>query len=143
MHTGRAPLRLLPILICLAALLLATACGDGEFKDPSTLCEPNSSADEESLTATPEITREHIIEVREKYRDLIRRQPNYSGSGGPALLMDENGESTQVRGIIVRVTEKVDQSAIPAEDRIPDCLEGVPVQIVEEEAGKRLLGGSQ
>ena len=95
------------------------------------------------MTATPEITREHIIEVREKYRDLIRRQPNYSTHGGPALLMDENGEYTQVKGIMVWVTKKVDQSAIPAEDRIPDCLEGVPVQIVEEETDNRLLGGSQ
>ncbi len=142
MHTGKSSFRLLPLLICLAALLLAAACGDDTFKDPSTLCEPNSSAEEESLT-TPEITREHIIEVREKYRDLIRRQPNYRTHGGPALLMDENGEYTQVSGIMVWVTKKVDQSAIPAEDRIPDCLEGVPVQIVEEEADNRLLGGSQ
>ena len=37
-------------------------------------------------------------------------------------------------GIKVWVTEKVDQSALPPEDRIPDVLEGVPVQILEQEA---------
>ena len=83
------------------------------------------------MTATPEITEERILEVRDKYRSLFRRQPNYHGNG-PSDLRDENGERTETRGIIIYVTEKVDQSTLPVEDRIPDCLEDVPVQIVEE-----------
>ena len=131
MITNQTPSRLLSlILLCAAALWLA-ACGDGAFKDPSTLCEANSSAEEETMTATPEITEERILEVRDKYRALFRRQPNYHGNG-PSDLRDENGERTETRGIIIYVTEKVDQSTLPVEDRIPDCLEGVPVQIVEE-----------
>ena len=38
-------------------------------------------------------------------------------------------------GIVIRVDTKVDQSTLPAEDRISDCLEGVPVQIIEDERG--------
>lgn len=91
---------------------------------------------------TPEITDERILEIHNKYEDLIQRQPNYRWAEVPTyLLADENGGYAEVRGIIVWVTRKVDQSEIPAEDRIPDCLEGVPVQIVKEEI--RFLGGSQ
>ena len=144
MHTGKSSLRLLVVLTCFVAVLwIATACGDGEFKDPSTLCKPDSSTEEENLTIVPENTDEHILDVRTRYKDLIRRQPNHRGNGGPVYLEDENGEDTEIRGIIVWVTKKVDQSEIPAEDRIPDCLEGVPVQIIEEEVDNRLLGGSQ
>ena len=35
-------------------------------------------------------------------------------------------------GFIISVTKKVDQSTLPAADRIPDTLEGVPVEIREE-----------
>ena len=96
------------------------------------------------MTPVPEITREYIHQVRLKYDDLFWRQPNVEAVG-EGFFRDENGDRAkpEVVGIIVRVTEKVDQSEIPAEDRIPDCLEGVPVQIVEEEADNRLLGGSQ
>ena len=34
-------------------------------------------------------------------------------------------------GITVNVLEKTDQSTLPPEDRIPTCLEGIPVQIIE------------
>ena len=81
---------------------------------------------------TNEPTRERILEVISKYRPLFERQPTWHGHG-PSSLRDENGERTKTRGIIVRVTKKVDLSALPPEDRIPDCLEGVPVQIIEEE----------
>ncbi len=132
MHTNKPQLRLLAVIICFAAILwLAAACGNGAFKDPSTLCETNSSAEGETMTATPEITEERILEVRDKYRSLFRRQPNYQGNG-PSDLRDENGERTETRGIIIYVIKKVDQGALPAEDRIPDCLEDVPVQIIEE-----------
>ena len=117
MHTYESSLRLLPLLICLAALLVA-ACGDGEFRDPSTLCESNSSAEEETMATTPEITDEYIHQVRLKYDDLFWRQPNVEAVS-EGFLRDENGESAepQVVGIIVRVTKKVDQSEIPVEDR--------------------------
>ena len=94
------------------------------------------------MSTIPENTDERIREIHNRYEDLFQRQPNYRWTEVPTyLLPDENGGYAEVRGIIVWVTKKVDQSEIPAEDRIPDCLEGVPVQIVEEDI--RLLGGSQ
>ena len=86
-----------------------------------------------SETPTPE----KIIEVRDKYQPLFRRQPNYVGSGAPTDI-DRNGN--EVLGITVRVNaDPVDQDTLPPEDRIPDCLEGVPVQIIE--SNPVLLGG--
>ncbi len=75
---------------------------------------------------TPSVERR--TEVRDKYLPLLERYPNYSGSG-VGLLRDENGELTEVRGIKVYVYEEVDPDTLPPEDRIPDCLEGIPVQI--------------
>ena len=59
------------------------------------------------------------------------RQPNVYGVS-EAVFLDENGEWTDTVGIEVMVTNKVDQSTLPPEDWIPDCLEGVPVQITED-----------
>ena len=75
-------------------------------------------------------TLEHIRSVRRKYADLFRRQPNYFGQG-VGSLEDEEGNDTGEIGILVHVTEKVDQSTLPEADRIPDTLEDVPVQIQE------------
>ena len=123
-----------PVVICIAAILSLAACGGDGFKDPSTLCETDSPAEEGSMTETPEITDEYILEVRDKYRALFKRQPNYHGNG-PGNLVDENGEETTIKGITIYVTKKVDQGTLPPEDRIPGCLEGVPVQIIEEGRG--------
>lgn len=42
-------------------------------------------------------------------------------------------------GISISVTRKVDQSTLPPEDRIPDCLEGIPVQVVKEEPPELIM----
>ena len=83
---------------------------------------------------TPEIYAEDVERaqaIRHKYDDLFWRQPNVHGVG-IGIIETENGEYTDRAGFIIDVTEKVDQSTLPPEDRIPDCLEGVPVQIKEE-----------
>ena len=54
-------------------------------------------------------------------------------------MEDENRDATKTTGIVVGVSEKTDQSTLPAEDRIPDCLEGVPVQIIIEGPVKLLI----
>ncbi len=69
--------------------------------------------------------------VRKKYEPLFMRQPNVWNIG-EGLFTDENDENTGESGIVVFVTKKVDQSTLPPEDRIPDCLEGVPVQVKEQ-----------
>ena len=79
--------------------------------------------------------------IRHKYEDLFWRQPNVHGVG-IGRFEDENGEGTRQVGFVITVTEKVDQNTLPPEDRIPDCLEGVPVQIVEEPNDAILLMGA-
>ena len=80
--------------------------------------------------------------VRKKYEPLFKRQPNvYSTSEG--RFTDANGERIDTWGIIVSVTKKVDQSTLPPEDRIPDCLEGIPVQIQEEQPRLSVPGSTQ
>ena len=131
MYNRKALPTLMTVITCLAAVFLLAACsGDSEFKGPSTLCETNTSAEEETMTT--ENTHERILEVVQKYDALFMRQPNVHG-WGPSTLRDENGERTGPEGIVIRATKKVDQDTLPVEDRIPDCLDGVPVQIIESE----------
>ena len=78
--------------------------------------------------ATP--TADRIHEVRLKYAPLFWRQPNVHGVGEGYFR--KKGVSTETVGIVIDVTNKVDQSTLPPEDWIPDCLEGVPVQITED-----------
>ena len=82
---------------------------------------------------TPEIYEadvERAESIRHKYEDMFWRQPNIYGTA-IGIIFDESGEFTDRAGFIITVTKKVDQSTLPPEDRIPDCLEGVPVQIEE------------
>ena len=77
--------------------------------------------------------RQELKDLHDKYRPLFRRQPNYIGSA-TGLLRDEEADDWLDRiGLKVYVTKKVDQSTLPEADRIPACLEGVPVQILVEE----------
>ena len=83
------------------------------------------------MTTTTENTPERRHEVRLKYDALFWRQPNvYAVSEG--YLRTGGGEWLETKGINVKVTEKVDQSTLPLADRIPVCLEGIPVKITEE-----------
>ena len=63
-----------------------------------------------------------MLEVRDKYRWLLWQQPNVR-SLGLGFLKDKLGIETGQRGIIVGVSE------LPPEDRLPECLEGVPIQV--------------
>ncbi len=104
-------------------------------------CVVNLEKGEESLTNPDSNTRIDPAElarrqgpseyrVRKKYEPLFWSQPN-AHSTGLGVFRDENGETTGDWGIVVWVTRKVDQSTLPPEYRIPDCLEGIPVQIKE------------
>ena len=102
-------------------------CGVNLEKGEVSMTNPNENTLEERA-------RRQALEqkVRDRYEPLFWRQPNvHSTSIG--LFLDENDERTGHSGIIVSVTRKVDQSTLPPEDRIPDCLEGIPVHIEERE----------
>ena len=75
-----------------------------------------------------------------KYKDLFWRQPNVIAvqvrsmddeDFNPIEVPDGKGGYRREVGIGIYVTKKVDQCALNPEDRIPDTIEGVPVQIVE------------
>ena len=105
-------------------------CGVDIEKGEESMTNPNTNPREERAERARRQARE--LKVRDKYEPLFRRQPNVY-STGVGYFTDENGKLTEMWGIIVRVTEKVDQNTLPPEDRIPDCLEGIPVQIEERE----------
>ena len=140
------PTRFLTVfLVCAAALLLAAACGG----DPATKASRDCPAYEEKpMTAEEQAARKQYIvqkseeaqEVRLKYDDLFWRQPNVVsvGIGRISCVRTEGG--LPVIGIKIRVTEKVDQGTLPEDDRIPDVIEGVPVEIYEG-APFEFLGG--
>lgn len=67
--------------------------------------------------------------MMDKYWDLFRHYPNLVSVGVRTVGW------TDIIGITVVVTVKVPQYTIPPEDLIPDCLEGVPVQIKELREG--------
>ncbi len=131
-----------------AALLLASVLYDGEscpIPDPDPLGEIDMSEYEEILLLQPHIEKyiepsERARAIRHKYEDLFWRQPNVHGVG-IGILEDESGEETEQVGFRIYVTEKVDQNTLPQEDRIPDCLEGVPVQFIEGTNDAILLMG--
>ena len=108
--------------------------------DPSTcdysMCRANTQKGETTMNTINQNTAARRHEVRLKYDPLFWRQPNvFAVSEG--FLANEDGGWLDTRGINVRVTRKVDQSTLPPEDRIPDCLEGIPVKITEEEPPMR------
>ncbi len=72
-------------------------------------------------------------EVLEKHKELFMRQPKYLVVEDGFLRDEKTGRRTEIWGIVVGVHKKVDQDSLPPDDRIPDELEGVPVQILPAE----------
>ena len=141
-----------PIGIALVALVVvllpALACGSVEFQGRDDWYDADYAECEDQLIKefgvaeniprkrddngeTTDEWNAHVDKVAAKYEDLFRRQPNVWSYGGAVLLDPNTGDYGDEIGISVWVTKKVDQRTLPAEDRIPDCLEGVPVQFWE------------
>ena len=136
--------RFIQVLVCFTALLwLSAACADSPREEEYATSEHlvrDESCDWDMFTDDPEISytarsgysEYHFGRVWDRYRNLFWRQPNVVGVLD-GYVTDENGEWTDTWGIIIRVSEKVDQDTLPPEDRIPQCLRGVPIQIREWE----------
>ena len=86
----------------------------------------------EGGSSTTVNTPERRRQVRNKYDPLFWRQPNVHGVG-LGRIRDEKGEVTNTWGISVFVAKRVDQRRLPPEDRLPDCLEGIPIQIIVQQ----------
>ena len=113
------------LIVLVAVPLLAVGCKTEYERTIATWeeCIMNSEA-ERSFTRGAAIA--------EKYRPLFERQPHYWYSSYGPFVNEDTGElDWSMSGIRVQVFKKVDQSTLPEEDRIPDCVDGVPVQIVE------------
>ena len=67
--------------------------------------------------------------IRAKYEGMFWRQPNI-WSVGTGFGKNEHGEIIYEVGFVIHVTEVVLQESLPEEDRLPECLEGVPVHII-------------
>ena len=91
--------------------------------------------------AMTEITREHVDAVVATHMDFFWDYPGVVGFGGGKLL-DEDGNETDRIGIIVMAEERPDESEIPEGERMPDCLDGVPIQW-EEGVYPRLRGAGK
>lgn len=126
MCTKKSLLRFMFVLVCFVVVLGLAACSGDDCPNPNAL-EKETSMTRERIDEAVEKARA----IRHKYEDLFWRQPNIWGAG-IGKLEDENNEWDGRVGFVIHVTQKVDQSTLPPEDRIPDCLEGVPVQIREE-----------
>ena len=137
------------LTLATTALLLA-ACSQGESLgkwEEDTLCTPEPFEFTEEELSWPEPTGleyrseesrknwrkwkavgERAEAIRAKYEGMFWRQPNvwsvWTGFGE-----DEHGEIVYEVGFIIRVTELVPQESLPEEDRLPECLEGIPVHI--------------
>ena len=105
-------------MVCSAAILwLGMGCG--EDIDPDYQCGTDSLRQANKTYA-----------VFEKHKSLFNRYPHRI-SVIPGFLRDEKtGRRTETWGIVIIVDKKVDQDTLLPEDRIPDELEGVPVQII-------------
>ena len=68
-----------------------------------------------------------VRQVLRQYEDLFARQPNFI-EATRGLLEDHEGTPIPIVGILVHVSEEVDQEALPPQDRIPSCLDGIPIQ---------------
>ena len=79
-------------------------------------------------------TFERALAVAEKHIDLIMQYPHYRGSGvGKAFKIPHPDENQpDGNGILVRVWEWTDPERVPEGQRIPECLDGVPVKIIED-----------
>ena len=126
------------VLIALLILIfIVLLLGVAVWRNSSLALEPCPLTKETFMTTPRNIHDDvaHARAIRHKYEDMFWRQPNVHAVG-IGDIRDENGERTGIWGFVIHVSEKVDQSTLPPKDRIPDCLEGVPVHIREQPMGE-------
>ena len=138
--------RLLPLtavaLLILAFLAIELDATPGPCERPETQTEegrrPLPTTQPEYLSY--EEAAERAESLMPKYEDLFWRQPNihsvrvgplYDEFANDIMVPDGRGGYRQEVGFKILVTKKVDQCTLNPEDRIPDTIEGIPVQIGE------------
>jgi hypothetical protein len=66
-------------------------------------------------------------EVQAKYSDMLMSKPHVQGVG--VGLATKGGQFTDEVAIVVMVDEKVPLDQLAPEDRLPDELEGIPIDV--------------
>ena len=153
MKTTNWQTKALTLFIALTALCLTATCAGSEYGKrytPSAPCGPavplTESVEFAQLKDTSDLKKDRESTVREerlrleterieaildKYEDRILAQSPARGGfvhgWGVSSIRNENDELTEKLIIQIMVTEYVDQSTLPPEVRIPECLEGVEV----------------
>lgn len=152
MHTRKASLRLLTIICFAGMTLLASGCGNpdsdlgwrGSFRpcditqDMKFQSQTGQDITEIRSMTTEKITAkrpsdEFMRSVANKHIDLLLGYPHAFGIDiGDYMHSTRPSNRTLGYGISVRVTELTDPSTLPKEKRIPNCLDGVPVRIIQQ-----------
>ncbi len=142
MDTRKSSFRLLSVLVCAVAILLAAACSS-RTPEPTATATPTPTLTPTPTptplpTATPIPTgtpwptptltyvehmdtcrigtKEEREDIVARYKHLFQRHPFYNG------WMHREGE-----GLEIGVHMEVSNYWLPPEDRIPDCIEGISV----------------
>lgn len=75
---------------------------------------------------------ERATEAQARYTDMLMRMENVTGVA-VGLITKDNSYTDQI-GLVVLVEKKVPSEQLAPQDRIPDELDGVPVDV--QEVGK-------
>ena len=93
-----------------------------------------------------EASLEHANKSVQVFNELsprFERQPGFVAAERNFLLDENTRLPSKEWGVVVFVTEKVDQFTLQPELRIPNELEGVPVQLVPSELWKNVISSGQ
>lgn len=132
------------LLVCLGVVMaLAVACTSPEpWVDPCIERRAETMAEDK---ATEKPSYEYMRDVRKKYRPLLWGFPHYMGTSVGDYTTPDDRTQLDPRGgygITLWVSQLTDQDTLPEEERVPECLEGVPVRIIIDDGDPRLLGGA-
>lgn len=72
-------------------------------------------------------------EVFKEYKRFFYRYPGAINVDTAFLRNEKTGLRTETWGIVIIVDEKIEEEVLPPDFRIPDSLEGIPVQIIPAE----------
>ena len=139
MGTRKSSFRLLSVLICAVAVLAVTVACSSEKEETKTMTSESTTP--RTLRANQftmpncayNVTNERIHEVRLRNNGLFWRQPNVHAVAEGDFRNKDRSFTNDAFGIIVEVSTLVDQSTLPEANRIPLCIEGIPIQILEIE----------
>ena len=117
----------LALLVVIAAIVAGLAVWQSS-KDPCRGAEMQEP-----------ITEKYARQVMADHTPRLFSQPNFVGAGvnyfeGSSNLARPSSPDAEGKwGILVEVVgKKIDQSTLPEEDRIPDCMDGVPIRWQED-----------